>query len=126
MSFSLQQNLWNPLAGYRNRCWAEKLRAGSASGGPQPPPIRILSARLNRTMAYIGVLRNMTLSGDGWRMRCLPRVYFIGVTKSGTSDFYKYLTSHHQVSPAAAKEIHYWNARRFPGAVRLHSQSEFA
>ena len=58
-----------------------------------------------------------------WKFRCLPYVYFIGVTKSGTSDFYRHLTIHQDIVDVKAKEIHYWNVLRYPRPALLYGKN---
>jgi hypothetical protein len=87
---------------------------------PRALPKQNMRPRNLHQFEYHQLLHNRTVSGSPWKMRCLPYAYIIGVTKSGTSDFYRYLTLHQDIDSKVAKEIHYWNARRFPRTVRLH------
>ena len=82
--------------------------------------LNMTSVKAEADMRYQLSLYQRAQEGVPWKMRCLPYVYLIGVTKSGTSDFYRYLTSHQDVVESRAKEIHYWNVRRFPRYTKLY------
>lgn len=84
--------------------------------------INSTSVKVQMDMDYQLTLYDRVKSDNPWKMRCLPYAYLIGVTKSGTSDFYRYLTLHQDVAEARMKEIHYWNVKRFPRMTYLYGE----
>ncbi|KAK2142003.1 hypothetical protein LSH36_1007g01009 [Paralvinella palmiformis] len=84
--------------------------------------INSTSVKIQMDMDYQLTLYDRVKSDNPWKMRCLPYAYLIGVTKSGTSDFYRYLTLHQDVAEARMKEIHYWNVKRFPRMTYLYGR----
>ncbi len=48
---------------------------------------------------------------ESWRTRCVPYVYLIGVTKSGTTDLFANLVEHPDVVAGTYKEPQYWNSK---------------
>ena len=59
---------------------------------------------------------NKTKVIEPYRMRCLPYAYFVGVAKSGTSDFFAKFVKHPSVTKPSMKEPEYFNWNR------LHSK----
>ena len=97
---------------------------GMAVFNGHPPEIINKTTMDSRKQAdnYRGLLHRRLLSGRGWKMRCLPYAFLIGTPKSGTSDLYHNLMIHPDVSPAANKEIHYWNVRRYHEPVLMYGK----
>ncbi|ELT92168.1 hypothetical protein CAPTEDRAFT_141192, partial [Capitella teleta] len=53
------------------------------------------------------------------RLRCLPYVYLVGVTKSGTTDLVRFLVRHPDLHQAGNKEPNWWNRDRFTSTSTL-------
>ena len=51
---------------------------------------------------------------------CLPFFFIIGFTKSGTTDLFAILKSHHFISSRASKETHFFDRRRRGRSNRMH------
>ena len=73
-------------------------------------------------IAYLAEVYNKRLETNlhPWRIRCLPYFYLMGVTKSGTTDFYYALLKHSDVHGPWIKEPMYWNRGRYPQGVIVH------
>ena len=55
-------------------------------------------------------------------MRCLPYIYLVGVTKSGTSDLFENIIKHPNIVPGAIKEPMWWNRHRI-GNTHTHTHT---
>merc|ERR1712150_270759 len=51
--------------------------------------------------------------GEKWRLRCVPAVYLIGSSKSGTADLFQKMLMHHDMHQPGVKEPHWWINGRF-------------
>ena len=60
-------------------------------------------------------------SGATYQVRCLPLVYLIGVTKSGTTDLYDSIVMHPDVVMPAMKEPMWWNRNTIGNICRSRS-----
>lgn len=49
-----------------------------------------------------------------WRSRALPAFLLIGAQKSGSTSLHAYLSQHHQLVPASAKEVHFFDGGTDP------------
>ena len=63
---------------------------------------------LNIVGSDIAVSQNQTISPKA-EMRCLPYFLLVGFSKCGTSDLWKWLTSHPEIFGPARKEPHFWD-----------------
>jgi len=66
----------------------------------------IVNSTLKRISRLYG---NRLRNGGQWRVRCLPYIYLVGVTKSGTSDLFENIIKHPNIVPGAIKEPMWWN-----------------
>ena len=91
------------LSDYKNPCWLSKITDDRGS-------LWYDYTESGLTYKRMSFLYEMRLSKDSnWRMRCLPLVYLVGVTKSGTTDLYTRLMGHPDVMRPAHKEPMWWN-----------------
>ena len=64
--------------------------------------------------------RNFCWNGsNGLQLQCLPRVYFAGMPKCGTTDLYRKLSWHPDVISTVKKENHYWTKERVGNLTRV-------
>jgi hypothetical protein len=78
----------------------------------QDPHAFAQNYQIQELLQLLEIWKFRALTGDPWRMRCVPTVYLAGVTKSGTTDFFLSLTSHSDVTRGWLKEQHYWSRGR--------------
>ena len=117
----------NYLKNYKNPCWISTL------SDPNPykhNSYNILNARekypdggnfsaRSQFSAMQKILTNRTALGDYWRLRCLPYVYLVGVTKSGTTDLFDKMVRHPEIEPGALKEPMWWNRHTVQGITGI-------
>ncbi len=92
--FDSGQDIGSYLSGVKNPCWRE---ANSVKQKTHKANIRAGASRF----------------------RCLPYVYVIGVTKSGTTDLFHALQQHPQIVSPLHKELQYWHRSRLRGTLFL-------
>ena len=68
---------------------------------------RILQGQLNGSESNY-----YTKEGDVVKMRCLPYVYLVGVTKAGTTDLYSKLLHHPDIVEPSMKEPMWFDRNR--------------
>ena len=126
--YTLFQRPLPVLSNYRSPCWYESLNM------TDPYPIKshlytryfqqlpTIQLRYTRaftlgTSIFTNRLKNDTF---GWRLRCLPSFYLIGINRGGSTGLWTSLLSHPHISSSGIqKELHYWNEVRYGG--RLYS-----
>ena len=100
---SIFQGPMNYLPDYKNPCWLSKITNDKAS-------LWYDFTETGLTYKRMSYLYEMRLSkGNNWRMRCLPYLYLIGVTKSGTTDLYTRILGHPEIMRPGHKEPMWWN-----------------
>ena len=100
------QSLIEHLPEYRNPCWESRLAGSQVLYKQNPYPRRTKESYFTR---LTNVIRDKQMLGDTFRVRCLPLVYLVGVTKSGTTDLYGNIVQHPDVVRPATKEPMWWN-----------------
>jgi hypothetical protein len=55
------------------------------------------------------------VNGFTKRLRCFPYAMVIGISKSGTSDLFRYIIMHPEIFPSALKETNFWGRYRMQG-----------
>lgn len=105
---SLLQDILHPLLNFRNPCWREKMLdpaiplSHNSYCGYRKSACAELRERYKKQFA----------EGIRSRLRCLPYFYFVGVTKSGTTDLKFQLNKHEHIEEPLLSEINWWNRRR--------------
>ncbi len=103
------QNVPPFLEKYRNPCWKESLEASGDLYAMNPYPIdqkpkyQVLKEKWTKQIQ----------GGHAWRLRCLPYFLILGQPKSGTTDLYRKILLHPDVTSSAMKEPHWWTRRRY-------------
>lgn len=60
-------------------------------------------------------------------IRCLPYFYLVGAPKCGTTDFFRRITEHPQISNESGKENHWLTRKRYEESITsLHFTLEIA
>ena len=100
------------LPNYRNPCWREPLPTGNSylsnvyrTYPETRGPFKELSQRWDN-------LRKERDHSRTWRLRCLPYFYIAGLAKTGTTDLYRSLAEHPDVTLPMVKEPHWWTMGR--------------
>ena len=126
---SILQSPYQGLDGYKNTCWMSRLPANLSQVYKGNAYNKALctgqaddtcQADFNYMVTYwnrIYLKQNQAAvkpskGHEPYRMRCLPYVYFVGVTKSGTSDFFDKFVKHPSVVKPSMKEPMYFNWNR--------------
>ncbi|ELU18071.1 hypothetical protein CAPTEDRAFT_107906 [Capitella teleta] len=94
------------LPNYKNPCWYAKVTNGSDNPYALNPYNRDREANLVDPWRALAKKRDR---GETTRTRCLPLVYLIGVTKSGTTDLYDSIVKHTEIAEPSMKEPMWWN-----------------
>jgi N-acetylgalactosamine 4-sulfate 6-O-sulfotransferase len=98
----------NYLPDYRNPCWHAKVPEESLTKNPYVanPYTKLAPKMAEESWRIVG---KKQAQGDLYRTRCLPLVYLIGVTKSGTTDLFDNIVRHHEMAAPSMKEPMWWN-----------------
>ena len=62
-------------------------------------------------------------AGEGDKLRCLPAIHIIGVSKCGTTDLYKRLSRHPGFVPSSNKGPHFWDEAEVAAPNAPHASS---
>ena len=101
------------MSDYRNPCWLESVPHNySYSSSIYTSTWPAVGERRRTQFVYKqmeGRYRaRYNTSGVGWRVRCLPYLFIVGMYKAGTTDFYTNLVSHKLVEGISIKEPYFW------------------
>ena len=98
------------LPEFRNPCWYAYMSF-------QNSVHKLIRNAPDLTDKEASLALSAVLLSEEQRLTCLPKVYFIGFPKSGSTQLFRMLIKHPEIVPGVSKEPHWW--ARYPFNVRF-------
>ncbi|CAH1799110.1 unnamed protein product [Owenia fusiformis] len=89
------------LKDYKNPCWI-------ARNTNMSPNFHFRKANMSVTPKWVSEVGR----SFGWKLRCLPYFYVVGMVKSGTSNLFRMISRNPEVATPLLKEYHWWSYLR--------------
>ena len=101
------------LPNYKSPCWYETLSSGFRMEYKANQHMFPDQAQRSFSNMVPILEKRLKEPSNPWRLRCLPLVYIIGVSKCGTSDLFETLVTHPHITSGATKEPFFWDWGRW-------------
>lgn len=96
------------LPQFHNPCWHMNIHISQTTQ-------KLLLPRENMTESTASKIMRGVFGSPGNSLVCIPKVYFIGFPRSGSTQLYKMLIKHPLISGGFNKEPHWWTRFNFDG-----------